>query len=58
LHRPAILPVPAFALKILFGEMSEMLLGGQRVIPQAALRAGFQFRFSELGDALRHVIAG
>ncbi len=58
LHRPAIFPVPAFALKILFGEMSEILLGGQRVIPQAALRAGFQFRFAELGDVLRQVIAG
>jgi hypothetical protein len=57
LHRPAILPVPAFALKILFGEMSEMLLGGQRVIPQAALRAGFQFRFADLGAALRHATA-
>jgi uncharacterized protein len=53
LHRPAILPVPAFALKILFGEMSQVLLGGQRVIPQAALRAGFQFRFADLGEALR-----
>ena len=58
LHRPAILPVPAFALKILFGEMSQILLGGQHVIPQAALRAGFQFRFAELGEALRQVIAG
>lgn len=57
LHRPAILPVPAFALKILFGEMSEVLLGGQRVIPQAALRAGFQFRYAELGDALRQIVA-
>ena len=57
LHRPAIFPVPAFALKILFGEMSQILLGGQRVIPQAALRAGFQFRFAELGEALRQVIA-
>jgi hypothetical protein len=53
LHRPAILPVPAFALKILFGEMSEVLLGGQHVIPQVALRAGFQFRFAELSEALR-----
>jgi uncharacterized protein len=58
LHRPAVLPIPAFALKMLFGEMSQILLGGQRVIPQTALRAGFQFRFSELGDALRHIIAG
>ena len=53
LRRPAILPVPAFALKILFGEMSQILLGGQRVIPQAALRAGFKFRFADLGEALR-----
>ncbi len=56
-HRPAIFPVPAFALKILFGEMSGMLLGGQRVIPQAALRAGFQFQFADLGEALRQAIA-
>jgi uncharacterized protein len=58
LHRPAIFPVPAFALKILFGEMSQILLGGQRVIPQKALRAGFQFRYAELGDALRQSIGG
>lgn len=57
LHRPAIFPVPAFALKILFGEMSEILLGGQRAIPRAALRAGFQFRFADLSDALRQSIA-
>jgi len=56
LHRPAILSVPAFALKILFGEMSQVLLGGQRVIPQAAQRAGFQFRFEELSAALRQSI--
>ncbi len=58
LHRPAILPVPAFALKILFGEMSQILLGGQRVMPQAALRAGFQFHFADLGQALRRAISG
>lgn len=58
LRRPAMFPVPAFALKILFGEMSQILLGGQRVIPQAALRAGFQFRFTEVGDALRQSITG
>ena len=52
LHRPAIFPVPGFALKLMFGEMALMLLGGQRVIPQAALDAGFQFRYSELGSAL------
>ena len=57
LHRPAIFPVPAFALKILFGEMSQILLGGQRVIPQVALRAGFQFRFAKLGEALHAALA-
>jgi len=52
LHRPAILPVPPFALKLLFGEMSKVLLEGQRVIPQAAERAGFRFRYSDIGPAL------
>ena len=58
LHRPAIVPVPAFALRMLFGEMSQVLLEGQRVIPQAALRAGFQFQFAELSQALRQAISG
>jgi len=57
LHRPAIFPVPALALKLLLGEMSQMLLGSQRVIPEAALRAGFQFRFAEAGQALRQIFA-
>jgi uncharacterized protein (TIGR01777 family) len=52
LHRPAIFPVPEIALKLLFGEMSSMLVGGQRVVPQAALAAGFEFRYSSLGSAL------
>jgi uncharacterized protein len=57
LHRPAIFPVPAFALKVLFGDMSQMLLGSQRVIPEAALRAGFRFRFTEAGEALRQIFS-
>jgi hypothetical protein len=52
LHRPAIFPVPAIALKIIFGAMAEILLGGQRVLPEAAVRAGFTFRYPELGSAL------
>ena len=56
LHRPAIFPVPALALEMIFGEMSQVLLGGQRVLPEAALRAGFQFRFTEVGDALRQIL--
>jgi hypothetical protein len=57
LHRPAIFPVPEFALKLLFGDMSQMLLGSQRVVPEAALRAGFRFRFTQAGDALRQIFA-
>jgi hypothetical protein len=57
LHRPAIFPVPAAALKLLLGEMSQVVLGSQRVIPQAALGAGFQFRFTKAGEALQQIFA-
>ena len=56
-HRPAIFPVPAFALKALYGEMSQILLASQRVIPEAALACGFTFEFRELGPALRDVVS-
>jgi len=52
LHRPAFLPVPAPALRLMFGEMAEVLLGSQRVVPRAAQEAGFQFRYSRLEEAL------
>ncbi len=54
LHRPALLPAPAFALRLLLGAMaSELLLSGQRVIPVAAQRAGYVFVYPSLEDALR-----
>ncbi len=56
LHRPAIFPVPPFALKLLFGEMAEILLGGQRVLPEAAQREGFQFRYFDLAAALEDAL--
>jgi NAD dependent epimerase/dehydratase family enzyme len=56
LHRPAIFPVPGFALKALFGEMSEILLASQRVAPKAAEGAGFRFRFPQLGPALADLL--
>jgi uncharacterized protein (TIGR01777 family) len=55
LHRPALLPAPAFALKALFGEMADMLLGGQRVLPRAAEAAGFRFRHPQLPGALEDI---
>ena len=57
LHRPAIFPVPRLALKILFGEMAEIIYASQRMVPEAALRAGFRFKFPEIGPALREVLS-
>lgn len=56
LHRPASLPAPAWVLKRLLGEMSELLLGSQRVIPKRMLNAGYQFKFTELDRTLREVL--
>jgi hypothetical protein len=52
LHRPAIFPVPAVALRILLGKMADVLLASQRVLPQAALTAGYRFAYPELRPAL------
>jgi uncharacterized protein (TIGR01777 family) len=52
LHRPAIVPVPRLALKLLFGEMAEIIFSSQRVVPEAALKAGFAFRFPGIREAL------
>jgi uncharacterized protein (TIGR01777 family) len=56
LHRPAIFPVPIFALKLMFGQMSEILYASQRAVPDAALQMGFRFNFPELGPALRNLL--
>jgi hypothetical protein len=52
LGRPTVLPMPAAALKLLFGEMSELLLVSDRMLPKRLLDAGFQFRYPDLGGAL------
>lgn len=59
LHRPAIVPAPAFALKALLGEMAgPLLLTGQRVVPTRALALGFRFLYPELPQALSGLLAG
>src|SRR5438876_694555 len=58
LGRPGFFPVPAFALKILFGEMAGVLLGSQRVLPRATEAAGYQFQYPELAPALRDILSG
>lgn len=56
LHRPAVNPVPGFALKIVFGELGQHMLDSARVVPEAALKAGAKFRYPELGGALRELL--
>jgi uncharacterized protein (TIGR01777 family) len=52
LHRPAFIPLPGLVLRAGLGEMSNLLLGGQRAHPARLLEAGFLFRFNELPAAL------
>jgi hypothetical protein len=55
--RPAFMPTPGFALKLLFGEMSTVLLDGQRAVPRRLLEAGFAFQFPDAESALRDILA-
>ena len=56
LHRPALAPAPAFALRLAFGEMADaVILSGQRVLPAKATRNGFEFRYPDLASALRQI---
>ena len=56
LHRPALLPAPAFALRLMLGEMAgPLMLTGQRALPAKAQAHGFQFAFTRLEDALRNL---
>lgn len=58
LRRPAVLPVPAFALRLLFGAMAdELLLSSQRATPRALLTAGFQFAHPNLAEAFAAALA-
>ncbi len=57
LNRPTFLPVPEFAIKMLFGEMGEtLLLEGARVVPQKLQTAKFEFDYTNLEDAMKHVL--
>jgi uncharacterized protein (TIGR01777 family) len=57
LQRPAILPVPALALRALYGEMADIVTEGQRAIPARALALGFEFRHTHVDEALRAALA-
>lgn len=57
LHRPAVLPIPKFALRLALGEMADFLLSSQKVVPEATLQSGFQFEHPQLAQALKSLLS-
>jgi hypothetical protein len=57
LGRPAVLPVPGFAVSLLYGEMSELVTQGQRAVPASLQQLGYGFTHTDLESALRDVLA-
>ncbi|HWF72304.1 MAG TPA: TIGR01777 family oxidoreductase [Solirubrobacteraceae bacterium] len=57
LHRPAVLPVPGLALRAMYGEMAEIVTGGQRMVPARAQALGYRWEHSDLDEALRSALA-
>lgn len=56
MRRPAFVPAPAFAMKTILGEMSTIVLDGQRVVPQKLEALGFSFTYASLRDTLRSLV--
>jgi uncharacterized protein (TIGR01777 family) len=56
LHRPAVAPIPGFALRVLYGDMAEIVTEGQRAVPKRALELGYEFRHPDLDAALRDAV--
>jgi uncharacterized protein len=56
LRRPAIVPVPAFAIKVLYGGMSKLVLEGQNAVPRRTRELGYRFRHPDLDEALRSAL--
>ncbi|MGH2948553.1 MAG: TIGR01777 family oxidoreductase [Solirubrobacteraceae bacterium] len=57
LHRPAITPVPGFALRLLYGGMADLVTKSQRVVPRRALELGYEHRHTDVEEALRSALA-
>jgi uncharacterized protein len=55
MHRPALLPTPSLALKLVIGEFADFVVTGQRVLPERALALGYHFRYPELDIAFRGI---
>lgn len=57
-HRPALLPAPAFMMKLVLGEFGQSLLQGQKVVPRALSDSGYLFTYPDLPAALREIVGG
>lgn len=57
LHRPAFAPVPGFAVRLLYGEMADIVVNGQRAVPERALAFGFRFTHPDLDEALKAALS-
>jgi uncharacterized protein (TIGR01777 family) len=53
LHRPALAPIPAFAIRALYGDMAEIVTEGQRAVPRRTLELGYRFEHTDLDEALK-----
>ncbi|WP_150047056.1 MULTISPECIES: TIGR01777 family oxidoreductase [Methylomonas] len=56
LHRPMLMPMPERLLRLVLGEMADVLLGSQRVVPKRLLASGFRFQFNQLSQALHNIL--
>jgi uncharacterized protein (TIGR01777 family) len=56
LHRPSFMPTPRFALRLLLGEVADVVATGQRVVPKKALALGYQFKFPSIDAALGDIL--
>ena len=56
LHRPSFMAVPGFTLKLLLGEMSDLLLDSQKVFPERVLQLGYKFKYPDLENALKRIL--
>lgn len=56
LHRPNLFPLPSFVMKLVFGELSTLLLEGQKVLPRVLLQHGFNFTYTSVDEALADIV--
>ncbi len=58
LNRPAVMPAPSFMIRLVLGEFGDVLLSSLRIVPDKLLSYGFEFKYPDIKDAIRAVVAG